>query len=34
MVAKVFEHIKGFEGVWFPRHDELADWVFQEARTA
>jgi peptidoglycan/xylan/chitin deacetylase (PgdA/CDA1 family) len=34
MVSKVFEHIKGFEGVWFPRHDEIADWVLKDARSA
>ncbi len=33
MLAEVFKYMKGFSGVWFPRHDEIARWVLRHANT-
>jgi peptidoglycan/xylan/chitin deacetylase (PgdA/CDA1 family) len=30
MLAQILEHIGRFDDVWFPRHDEVADWVFKQ----
>ncbi|MBI0537872.1 polysaccharide deacetylase [Roseomonas sp. KE2513] len=34
VLAKIIEHIRGHEGVWFARHDELARWVMRQGRAA
>jgi hypothetical protein len=26
-IAEILKYIRGFPGVWFVRHDELAQWV-------
>ncbi len=31
MIAEVLKYMKGFSGVWFPRHDEIARWVLRHA---
>ena len=30
MVDKALKYMRGFPGVWFVRHDELAQWVMDE----
>ncbi|MGH7774819.1 MAG: polysaccharide deacetylase family protein [Candidatus Binatia bacterium] len=32
MLAEVLQYIKGFPGVWFARHDEIARWILREER--
>jgi len=27
MLVEILKYMKGFSGVWFPRHDEIAQWV-------
>jgi hypothetical protein len=27
MLAEILQYMKGFPGVWFARHDEIAKWV-------
>ncbi len=34
MFARILEHTGAFDRVWFPRHDEVADWVRSDASWA
>ncbi|MFM0117155.1 polysaccharide deacetylase family protein [Paraburkholderia nemoris] len=31
MLTKIFEHFAAVDGVWYPRHDEVADWTFAQS---
>ncbi len=31
MIVEVLKYMKGFSGVWFPRHEEIARWVLRHA---
>src|SRR5918994_170947 len=31
MLSKLLHYMKGFAGVWFARHDEIARWVLEQA---
>lgn len=31
MLVEILKYMKGFSGVWFLRHDEIARWVLNHA---